>query len=202
MLDTNHLRILRLALLLPLLAYGTSFGANFAVCPTGATSASSCGADPNLIGGSDFLVGSVSAQQVPQNPFLILLAIPNQGDSHSIPFTVPISTVAAPGPDIYGGTWNPATGLVTTSFISGEVYSASGLSGGSNSMSFANFSGTGSGQNGSCRGSPTWTECTSNLIRAVCLRSESVGVCERNEFVGYPMDDPCSAGHICSRVRL
>jgi hypothetical protein len=127
---------------------GTSWGANFAVCPTGATSASSCSTDPNPIGGSDFLVGSVSAAHIPVNPFLILLAIPDQGDGHSLSFTVPVSTVATPGADIYGGTWNTGTGLVTNTFTSGEVYSASGLSGGNNSMSFANFSGTNSGQNG------------------------------------------------------
>ena len=91
----------------------------------------------------------MSAQHVPQKPFLILLAIPDQGDGHLLPFTAPASTVAAPGPLLYGGSWDTSTGLVTNSFTSGEVYGAAGLNGGPNSMSFANFSGTGGGaQNG------------------------------------------------------
>jgi hypothetical protein len=55
---------------------------------------------------------------------------------------------------VYGGIWNATTGLVTSNFNSGDVYTAAGsntapLNAANNSESFVNFSGTGGGaQNG------------------------------------------------------
>jgi PEP-CTERM motif len=126
---------------------------NFAVC--NATTSGACSADPNQIGTSGsfnaFVIGNAGAG--PLNPFLILVAVPDlpkpplSGAPGTSPvFTSSASITLAPATSAqYGQTNVPNAVGYLGELNSGapsncsDLYCFAGLTGGNNSMNFANF---------------------------------------------------------------
>ena len=129
------------------------WAANMPVCI--GTTPTACGADPNqLAGAGSFNVFEIGAAgNGPLDPFLILVAVPDLPSPLSgVPGPSPVFTsnasvtITAATSAQYGQTNVPGAGGYLGEFTSGnEIYGFAGLTGGPNSMSFANFTLGGAG---------------------------------------------------------